>query len=109
MRVAHFNPRHENMLQGARSSVDPSPILTKKFKGWCFLFFSWRFNMLVLSRRNGEEIRVGDRVTILVVKIGRGKVRIGIEAPPEIAVHRAEFADRLLAEEIPIRSKEPIV
>lgn len=51
--------------------------------------------MLVLSRRNGERIKVGDNVTILVVKIGRGKVRLGVAAPKEIPVHRAEFAEKL--------------
>jgi carbon storage regulator len=54
--------------------------------------------MLVLTRRGGEEIKIGDSVTVLVVKIGAGKVRIGITAPKELPVHRAEFAEKLLAE-----------
>jgi carbon storage regulator len=54
--------------------------------------------MLVLTRRGGEEIKIGNNVTVLVVKIGAGKVRIGIKAPKELPVHRAEFAEKLLAE-----------
>jgi carbon storage regulator len=57
--------------------------------------------MLVLTRRGGEEIKIGDTVTVLVVKIGSGKVRIGITAPKELPVHRAEFAEKLLAEGSP--------
>jgi carbon storage regulator len=58
-----------------------------------------RFKMLVLSRRDGEEIQIGNNVTVLVVKIGRGKVRLGIAAPAEIPIHRAEVADQMLNEQ----------
>jgi len=64
--------------------------------------------MLVLSRRNGERIQVGDSVTILVVKIGHGKVRLGVAAPKEIPVHRAEFAEKMLAEETPKIAAESV-
>jgi carbon storage regulator len=57
--------------------------------------------MLVLTRRGGEEIKIGDTVRVLVVKIGSGKVRIGIMAPKELPVHRAEFAEKMLAEGSP--------
>ena len=57
--------------------------------------------MLVLSRCSGEEIKIGDQVTILVVKIGRGKVRLGIAAPKEVPVHRAEIASRISNEDRP--------
>ena len=49
--------------------------------------------MLVLSRKVGERILVGDHVTITVVRITGGGVRIGIEAPPELAVIREELKD----------------
>ena len=49
--------------------------------------------MLVLSRKVGERILVGDEVTITVVRIAGGGVRIGIEAPPELAVIREELKD----------------
>ncbi|MEX2091441.1 MAG: carbon storage regulator [Pirellulales bacterium] len=64
--------------------------------------------MLVLSRRGGEEIQIGSHVTVLVVKIGRGKVRIGIAAPKEIPVHRAEIAAKLSAEEVSRPFKEAV-
>ena len=51
--------------------------------------------MLVLSRKVGERILIGDKVTITVVKIGHGGVRVGVEAPPEMAVVREELAQEL--------------
>jgi carbon storage regulator len=53
--------------------------------------------MLVLSRRLGEKITIGDRIVVTVVKLGNGQVRLGIEAPPEIAVFREEICPRLHA------------
>lgn len=49
--------------------------------------------MLVLSRKVGERILIGDRITVTVVKLGHGGVRIGIDAPPEMAVVREELAE----------------
>ena len=51
--------------------------------------------MLVLTRKLGESIVIGDRVVVTVVKLGLGEVRLGIEAPREIAVFREEIAPRL--------------
>ena len=51
--------------------------------------------MLVLTRRLGEQIQIGDDVCVTVVRIDGGGVRIGIEAPPEICVVRRELADRI--------------
>jgi carbon storage regulator len=51
--------------------------------------------MLVLSRKVGERILVGDQVTVTVVRIANGAVRIGIEAPPEMAVIRQELQQRM--------------
>ena len=48
--------------------------------------------MLVLSRRAGESIQIGDNITITVVKTGPN-VRIGIDAPKDIVVLRKELAD----------------
>lgn len=50
--------------------------------------------MLVLSRKRGERIHVGDDVTITVVDIDRGKIRIGIEAPRDVRVYREEISPR---------------
>ena len=51
--------------------------------------------MLVLSRKVGERILIGDKISVTVVKIGHGGVRIGIEAPAEMAVVREELANEL--------------
>lgn len=50
--------------------------------------------MLVLSRRKGQVLMVGD-IPITVVRIGGDKVRLGIEAPPEMPVHRKEIYDKI--------------
>ena len=47
--------------------------------------------MLVLSRFKNEAIRIGDDVTIVVVEIRGVKVRLGVEAPAEVPVHRGEI------------------
>jgi carbon storage regulator len=47
--------------------------------------------MLVLSRKLGEKICIGENICITVVDIDRGKIRLGIEAPREIPVFRQEL------------------
>ena len=49
--------------------------------------------MLVLSRKLGEQIQLGDDVRITVVRIADGSVRIGIEAPPEMSIVRQELLE----------------
>ena len=52
--------------------------------------------MLVLSRKVGESIIIGpDKVVVTILEFGHGKVRLGIEAPASIPVHRQEVWDRL--------------
>ena len=46
--------------------------------------------MLTLARKKHETIRIGRNITITVVEIGDGRVRLGIEAPKSIPVHREE-------------------
>jgi len=50
--------------------------------------------MLVLSRRAGERIQIGDQVEVTVVRIGPGVVRIGVEAPQQMQVLREEVRRR---------------
>jgi carbon storage regulator len=50
--------------------------------------------MLVLSRKRGERILLGEDIVITVVEIDRGKVRLGIQAPRSLAVYREEIAPR---------------
>lgn len=47
--------------------------------------------MLVLSRKTGQRIHIGDQVTISVVRISGNRVRIGIEAPIEVPIRRWEL------------------
>jgi carbon storage regulator len=49
--------------------------------------------MLVLTRRSGERILIGDNIWVTVVSVERGKVRLGIEAPPDVVVLRQELAE----------------
>lgn len=49
--------------------------------------------MLVMTRKVGERIMIGDNVVVTVVKIGNGMVRIGIEAPTNHVVVRRELLD----------------
>ncbi len=63
--------------------------------------------MLVLSRKVGERILIGDKIAITVVKIGHGGVRVGVEAPPELAVVREELAQELERVERALASGQP--
>jgi len=54
--------------------------------------------MLVLSRKAGEQIVISDTITITIVEVRGDKVRIGIDAPPEVIVHRQEVWDAIKAE-----------
>ena len=54
--------------------------------------------MLILARKPGESIAVGDGIKIRVLEIKGGQVKIGIEAPSDIAVHREEIYLRILEE-----------
>jgi carbon storage regulator len=54
--------------------------------------------MLVLSRQRDETIMIGDEIEITVVDIRGDKVRLGINAPPRIAVHRKEVYEAIKAE-----------
>ena len=47
--------------------------------------------MLVLSRQRDESIFIGDNICITVVDIDRGKIRLGIEAPRDVAIYRQEL------------------
>lgn len=51
--------------------------------------------MLVLGRHKDERIRIGADIILTVVEIARGKVRIGIEAPRDVPVHRQEVFDAI--------------
>lgn len=56
--------------------------------------------MLVLSRKKNESIVIDDRIVLTVVEIRGDKVRLGIEAPREVPVHRKEIFDMINGEKV---------
>jgi carbon storage regulator len=54
--------------------------------------------MLILTRREGESVRIGEDVTVTVLRVKGSQVRIGIDAPKDVAVQREEIAERVRAD-----------
>ena len=50
--------------------------------------------MLVLSRKVGERILIGDNISVTVVRVAQGTVRIGVEAPDDLAIVREELKEQ---------------
>ena len=66
--------------------------------------------MLVLSRKVGERILIGDNIAITVVRLASGGVRLGIEAPPDMPVVREELAQAMRqanSEAVPPNAERP--
>jgi carbon storage regulator len=54
--------------------------------------------MLILTRRIGETIKIGADITVVVLSVKGRQVRIGIDAPKDVAVHREEIVERIKRE-----------
>ncbi|MFT4555423.1 MAG: carbon storage regulator [Planctomycetaceae bacterium] len=65
--------------------------------------------MLVLSRQRDESIIIGDNIVITIVDIRGDKVRLGIEAPKEVPVHRQEVYDAIQRERAQNETEEKVV
>jgi len=55
--------------------------------------------MLILTRRVGETLMVGDEVTVTVLGVKGNQVRLGVNAPKDVAVHREEIYERIKREQ----------
>ena len=56
--------------------------------------------MLVLTRKPGESIRIADDIVVKIIEIGKSRVRIGIDAPPDVSVLRNEIYEQIQRENI---------
>ena len=61
--------------------------------------------MLILTRRVGETLMVGDEVTVTVLGVKGNQVRLGVNAPKDVAVHREEIYDRIKNEQDPVEGQ----
>jgi carbon storage regulator len=59
--------------------------------------------MLILTRRMGETLMVGDDVTVTILGVKANQVRIGINVPKDVIVHRKEIHERIRSEQRPLR------
>jgi len=54
--------------------------------------------MLILTRKIGESIKIGNDIKVTIINIDGGQVRVGIEAPRDVIVHREEIYNKILEE-----------
>jgi len=63
--------------------------------------------MLILSRRAGESITIGDEVTVTVLAINGNQIRLGIDAPRDVAVHREEIYRKIAEQQQTEQEDQP--
>ena len=55
--------------------------------------------MLILTRRIGEKLMIGDDISVTILGVKGNQVRLGVHAPEDVAIHRQEIFDRIREEE----------
>lgn len=63
--------------------------------------------MLILTRRVGETVMIGNDITVTVLGVKGNQVRVGVNAPKEVQVHREEIYERIKREQAAANSSEP--
>ncbi|GMQ97043.1 MAG: carbon storage regulator CsrA [Gammaproteobacteria bacterium] len=65
--------------------------------------------MLILTRRVGETLMIGDNVSVTVLRVKGNQVRLGVNAPKEISVHREEIYERIKREQdVPPKQEQDV-
>ena len=73
---------------------------------WLIIIITENVLMLILTRRIGETLMIGDDVSITVIGVKGNQVRIGIDAPKDIAVHREEIFNRIKNDQLKLVKPE---
>jgi carbon storage regulator len=56
--------------------------------------------MLIMTRRTGEKIMIGSNITITILDVQGNQIRVGVDAPREVTVHREEVYRRIIHEQV---------
>jgi carbon storage regulator len=64
--------------------------------------------MLILTRKAGETIRIGDAIIVRVLEVRGNQVRLGVEAPADVRIYREEIYRAKQAEPTPLPESEPV-
>jgi carbon storage regulator len=97
--------QHVQLIEGGLRNASPANDCTPPFPGRMFAHSNGWYApsatpqrgaaMLVLSRKKNESIIINDNITVTVIEIRGDKVRLGIEAPKDVTVHRREVYEAI--------------